>query len=406
MTFEAEKYRADFPILREKIYNKPLIYFDNAATTQKPQVVIDKLMEVYLHYNANIHRGVHYLSNKATTETEKARERVKQFINAPTVQQVIFTRGATEGINLVAYSFGERFVVPGDEIIVSGLEHHSNLVPWQLMAERRNARVVKWPINAKGELEIEVLKKLITSRTRLIALNQVSNSLGTINPVKEVIELAHQKNIAVLIDGAQAVQHMKVDVQALDCDFYVFSGHKIYGPTGVGVLYGKEKWLTEMPPYQGGGEMIESVSFEKTTFNQLPFKFEAGTPNYADSIALAQAIDYVETIGLENIAAYEHELLQYATQKLSTIPGLVIIGTSANKTSVLSFIIEGLHPYDVGMILDKMGIAVRTGTHCTEPVMEHFGISGTIRASFAFYNTKAEIDALYEGLLKTIEMFK
>jgi cysteine desulfurase/selenocysteine lyase len=405
MAISVEKIREDFPILKETIYNKPLVYLDNAATTQKPQVVLDKLVEVYTKYNANIHRGVHYLSNKATTETENARLTVQKFINARNSHEVIFARGATEGINLVAHSFGEKFINAGDEIIVSEMEHHSNLVPWQMVAEKRGARVVKWAFNQAGELELNQLEKLINDKTRIIAVNHVSNSLGTINPVKEITALAHQQGVVVLIDGAQAVQHMKVDVQELDCDFYVFSGHKIYGPTGIGVVYGKESWLNQMPPYQGGGEMIESVSFEKTTYNQLPFKFEAGTPNYADSIALAAAIDYLTALGLDKVAAYEKELLDYAEAKLLTIPGLEIIGTARHKTSVISFNIKGLHAYDVGTLLDKMGIAVRTGTHCTEPVMIHYGISGTVRASFAFYNTRDEIDQLHQGLLKVIELF-
>ncbi|MGD9993449.1 MAG: SufS family cysteine desulfurase [Salinivirgaceae bacterium] len=405
MAFSVEKIREDFPILKETIYNKPLVYLDNAATTQKPQVVLDKLIEVYTKYNANIHRGVHYLSNKATTETENARLTVQKFINARNSHEVIFARGATEGINLVAHSFGEKFINAGDEIIVSEMEHHSNLVPWQMVAEKRGARVVKWAFNQAGELELNQLEKLINDKTRIIAVNHVSNSLGTINPVKEITALAHQQGVVVLIDGAQAVQHMKVDVQELDCDFYVFSGHKIYGPTGIGVVYGKESWLNQMPPYQGGGEMIESVSFEKTTYNQLPFKFEAGTPNYADSIALAAAIDYLTALGLDKVAAYEKELLDYAEAKLLTIPGLEIIGTARHKTSVISFNINGLHAYDVGTLLDKMGIAVRTGTHCTEPVMIHYGISGTVRASFAFYNTRDEVDQLHQGLLKVIDLF-
>ncbi|PKP11308.1 MAG: cysteine desulfurase CsdA [Bacteroidetes bacterium HGW-Bacteroidetes-4] len=405
MALIIDKIREDFPILKETIYNKPLVYLDNAATTQKPQVVLDKLIEVYTKYNANIHRGVHYLSNKATTETENARLTVQKFINAQHSHEVIFARGATEGINLVAHSFGEKFIHAGDEIIVSEMEHHSNLVPWQMVAEKRGARLVKWAFNQAGELELNELEKLISDKTRIIAVNQVSNSLGTINPVKEITALAHRHQVAVLIDGAQAVQHLKVDVQELDCDFYVFSGHKIYGPTGIGVVYGKEGWLNQMPPYQGGGEMIESVSFEKTTYNQLPFKFEAGTPNYADSIALATAIDYLTALGLDDIATYEKELLDYAEAKLLTIPGLEIVGTAKKKTSVVSFNIKGLHAYDVGTLLDKMGIAVRTGTHCTEPVMIHYGISGTVRASFAFYNTRDEIDRLHQGLLKVIELF-
>lgn len=405
MTINIDKIRADFPILKEKIHGKPLVYFDNAATTQKPQQVIDKIVEVYSKYNSNIHRGVHYLSNKATTETENARNTVQEFLNAPQNYEIIFTRGATEAINLVAHSFGQQFIRENDEIIVSELEHHSNIVPWQLVADKQKARVVKWPFNEHGELELSKLDELISDKTRIIAVNHVSNTLGTINPVKQIIELAHKKNIAVLIDGAQAVQHIEVDVQDLDCDFYVFSGHKIYAPNGIGVLFGKEKWLDKMPPYQGGGEMIESVSFEKTTYNKLPYKFEAGTPNYVDTIALGTALEYVKNIGISEIADYEAELLAYADEKLKTIPGLKVYGTAKNKTSVISFLIEGMHPFDVGMILDKMGIAVRTGTHCTEPIMLNFGIPGTVRASFAFYNTKEEIDKLYEGLLKVVEMF-
>ncbi len=405
MLFDIDKIREDFPILKEKIYNKPLVYFDNAATTQKPKAVLNKIMEVYTKYNSNIHRGVHFLSNKATQQTEDARKTVQTFINANQSCEIIFTRGATEAINLIAHSFGELFIKEGDEIIVSELEHHSNLVPWQIIAKKYNAKVVKWPFTDAGELELDTLKQLINNKTKLIAVNHVSNSLGTINPVKEIIEIAHKTNIKILIDGAQAVQHIKVDVKALDCDFYVFSGHKIYAPTGIGVLYGKENLLNELPPYQGGGEMIETVSFEKTTYNKLPYKFEAGTPNYAGTIALAEAINYITEIGIENIANYETELLKYGEDKLKAIPGLEIIGTAQNKTSVISFNIKGLHSFDVGTILDKMGIAVRTGTHCTEPVMTHYGITGTVRASFAFYNTKQEIDKLFEGLLKVVKMF-
>jgi cysteine desulfurase/selenocysteine lyase len=405
MSLNIQKIREDFPVINTKIYDKPLIYLDNGATTQKPKQVIDKITEVYTKYNSNIHRGVHFLSNKATEETENARKVVQQFINANRNCEIIFTRGTTEAINLVAYSFGEKFITQGDEIIVSEMEHHSNLVPWQLIAEKYGAKIVMLPFTDTGELQIEKLNSLITGKTKLIAVNHVSNSLGTVNPVKEIIEIAHAKNVKVLIDGAQAVQHIKVDVKELNCDFYVFSGHKIYAPTGIGVLYGKETLLDEMPPFMGGGEMIETVSFEKTTFNKLPFKFEAGTPNYTGSIALAEAIRYVTNLGIENIAQYETELLHYATNKLKTVPGLEIVGNAKNKTSVISFNIKGIHSYDVGMILDKLGIAVRTGTHCTEPVMSHYGIPGTVRASFAFYNTKSEIDALYNGLIKVVEMF-
>jgi len=405
MGIDINKIRNDFPILKEKIYGKPLVYFDNAATTQKPIQVINKIVEVYSKYNSNIHRGVHFLSNKATTETENARKVVKVFLNAKADHEIIFTSGSTAAINLVASSYSEEFINSGDEIIVSEMEHHSNLVPWQIATKRKQAKVVKWPFNNDGELSLEVLKTLISSKTKLIAVNHVSNSLGTINPVNDIIALAHEHNIKILIDGSQAVQHIKVDVQQLDCDFYVFAGHKIYGPTGIGVLYGKTEILDQMPPYQGGGEMIENVSFEETTFNKLPYKFEAGTPNYVDTIALAEAINYVTAIGLDQISAYEHELLVYGQQKLSAIPGLRIIGNAKNKTSVISFVIDGTHPFDVGMILDKMGIAVRTGTHCTEPIMLKYGISGTVRASFAFYNTKEEIDILCQGLEKVVQMF-
>lgn len=405
MELNNNKIREDFPILKQQVYNKPLVYLDNAATTQKPKVVLDKLMEVYTQYNANIHRGVHFMSNKATSETEEARKVVQQFINARFNYEIIFTRGATEGINLIANTFSEKYLNENDEIIVSEMEHHSNMVPWKMVAQRKNAKVVKWAITDDGELELAQLKKLISKKTKLIAVNQVSNALGTINPVKEIIKIAHQNKIKVLIDGAQAVQHLKVDVQDLDCDFYVFSAHKIYGPTGIGAVYGKEEILNELPPYQGGGEMIESVSFDKIIYNKLPFKFEAGTPNYADTIAFAEAIKYVNKIGIDQIAAYENELLRYGEEKLKTVPGLKIYGTAKNKTSVISFNINGLHSYDVGMILDKLGVAVRTGTHCTEPVMIRFGIPGTVRASFAFYNTKEEIDKLYFGLLKVVEMF-
>jgi len=406
MTLDINKIRADFPILKEKVHGKPLVYFDNAATSQKPQQVIDKIVEYYQKYNSNVHRGIHYLSNKSTDACENARKVVQQFIKAKHNHEVIFTRGTTEAINLVAYSFGEKFVNQGDEIIVSQIEHHSNIVPWQMLCERKNAKLKVIPCNDKGELEIDKLQQLITNKTRIIAVNHISNSLGTINPIKEIIDIAHSKNIPVLIDAAQSVQHKKIDVQELDCDFLVFSGHKLYGPTGIGVLYGKESLLNQMPPWQGGGEMIDSVSFEKTTYNVLPFKFEAGTPNYIDTIALATAIEYVQEIGLNEIDAYENELLQYATEKLLTIPGLKIYGTAKNKASVISFLIDGVHPYDLGMLLDQLGIAVRTGTHCSETVMQRFDIEGTIRVSVAFYNTKQEIDILHKAILRVVAMFQ
>lgn len=405
MTLDIAKIRRDFPILSEKVHGKPLVYFDNAATTQKPQVVMDKIVEYYQKYNSNIHRGVHYLSQKSTDGNEQAREIVRRFINAGNTQEIVFTRGATESINLVANTFGEQSVCEGDEVIVSEMEHHSNIVPWQMLCERKKATLHVIPFNEKGELMVDKLDDMICSKTRIIAVNYISNSLGTINPIEEIIQKAHAQNVPVLIDAAQAIQHKKIDVQALDCEFLVFSGHKIYGPTGIGVLYGKQEYLEKMPPWQGGGEMIQEVTFEKTTYNELPFKFEAGTPNYIGAIGLGAAIEYVEEIGLENIDIYEQKLLDYATDKLSSIDGIKIYGQAQNKTSVISFLVEGIHHYDMGMLLDQMGIAVRTGTHCTETIMQHFGIDGTVRASFAFYNTFEEIDALYEGVIKVCKMF-
>ncbi|MFT5750104.1 MAG: cysteine desulfurase/selenocysteine lyase [Ancylomarina sp.] len=405
MSLDPNKFRQDFPILSEKIYGKPLVYFDNAATTQTPTQVTDIMVEYYNKYNSNIHRGVHYLSNKSTEGAENARIKVQQFINAEHSHEVIFTSGTTESVNLVANSFGECYISEGDEVIVSEMEHHSNIVPWQMLCQRKKAILKVLPFNDNGELMTDKLPELITDRTKILAVNHISNSLGTINPIKEIIDFAHSKNVPVLIDAAQSIQHKKIDVQALDADFLVFSGHKLYGPTGIGVLYGKEKFLNEMPPWQGGGEMIQEVTFEKTTYNELPFKFEAGTPNYIDAIGLGAAIDYVEAIGLDNIDAHEQELLEYATEKFEAIPGMKIYGTAKNKTSVISFLIDGIHFYDMGMLLDQMGIAVRTGTHCTEPVMQHFGIDGTVRASFAFYNTKEEIDVLLAGIEKVCKMF-
>jgi cysteine desulfurase/selenocysteine lyase len=399
-----QKIRTDFPILSQTVYGKPLVYFDNGATTQKPQQVIDLINKLHQEQNSSIHRGVHYLSEQMTDLYEGARRKIQEFINAEYSQEIIFTSGTTGSINTIAFSFGERYVKEGDEIIVSGLEHHSNLVPWQMLCERKKAKLQIIPFNDSGELIIDEYKKLLSGKTRLVAVNHVSNSLGTINPIKEIIDLAHKAGAYVLIDGAQAIQHSNVDVQALDCDFYVFSGHKIYGPTGIGVLYGKEKILNELPPYQGGGDMVDCVSYEKTTYNSLPFKFEAGTSNYIGAIGLGASIDYITGIGLQKISDYEHELLQYATEKLSKIGGLRIYGTAKNKVSIVSFLIDNIHPYDMGMILDKMGIAVRTGTHCTMPVMDRFGIEGTIRASLVFYNTFEEIDKLYEGVLKAKQM--
>lgn len=406
MNFDISKIRKDFPVLAQKVYGKPLVYMDNGATTQKPQCVIDTINQIHSGQNASIHRGVHYLSEQMTERYEDARKTIQEFINAEYSQEIIFTSGTTGSINAVAFSFGEAYIRPGDEIIVSEMEHHSNIVPWQMMCDRKKAILRVIPITDNGELQLDDYKKLLNNKTKLVAVNQVSNSLGTINPVKEIIGLAHQAGAKVLIDGAQGIQHGMVDVQAMDCDFYAFSGHKLYGPTGIGVLYGKEKLLFEMPPYQGGGDMVQCVSFEKTTYNTLPFKFEAGTSNYIGAIGLASAIAYVKSIGLENIAAYENQLLTYATKKLSQIDGLRIYGNAANKISIISFLVGNIHPYDMGMILDKMGIAVRTGTHCTMPLMDRYEIEGTVRASMVFYNTMEEIDQLYDGIVKAKTMLE
>jgi cysteine desulfurase/selenocysteine lyase len=401
---ELENIRADFPILNEKIYNKDLIYFDNGATTQKPRCVVEKIEEGYYHLNANIHRGVHFLSQKATEAHEAARTTVAEFLHAEKREEIIFTRGTTEAINLVATSYGEAFCNNGDEIIVSVMEHHSNIVPWQMLCERKGLKLRVIPMNESGELDLETYKTLLNNKTKLVSIAHVSNVLGTINPVAEIIKLAHAKNIAVLVDGAQSVPHIPVNVTELDADFYVFSAHKIYGPTGIGALYGKEKWLNVMPPYQGGGEMISSVSFEKTTYNVLPFKFEAGTPDYIGSTAFAEALRYVQNIGLDKIAAHEHDLLTYGTERLLEIEGMRIIGTAKEKSSVISFLVGDIHPYDMGMLLDKLGIAVRTGVHCAQPLINSLGIPGTVRASFAFYNTKEEIDAFIIALKRVVMM--
>ena len=399
------KIRADFPILSREVYGKPLVYFDNAATSQKPQCVIDKIAEMYTTVNSNVHRGVHYLSQAATDEHEAARKTVQEFINAVSPNEIVFTRGATESINLVASSFCHKFCKEGDEILITAMEHHSNIVPWQIQAEELGLKIKVAPINTDGELLVDEFENKISSKTKLIAVTHISNVLGTINPIKRLIEIAHKYNVPILIDAAQSVQHAKVDVQELDCDFLVFSSHKVYGPTGVGVLYGKEKWLNELPPYQGGGEMISSVSFEKTTFNKLPFKFEAGTPDFVGTAALATALDYVTSIGLDNIARHEDELLKYATERMLQIPGMRIIGTAKEKCSVISFLIDDIHPYDMGTLLDKMGIAIRTGHHCAEPLMRELGIDGTARVSFAFYNTKEEVDLFLAGLKRIVSMF-
>lgn len=400
--FDVDRIREDFPILKQQVHGRPLIYFDSAATSQKPQVVIDATSRFYEEQNSNVHRGVHYLSQLATREYEDARVKLQRFINATEPHEIIYTRGTTEGVNLVAYSYGRKFVHEGDEIIISAMEHHSNIVPWQLLCEHTGARLRVIPINDAGELLIDEFAQMLNSRVKMVAVTHVSNALGTINPVKRIIELAHSLDIPVLLDGAQAAPHMKVDVRDLDCDFYAFSGHKMCGPTGIGVLYGKSHWLESMPPFMGGGDMIASVSFEKTTYNVLPYKFEAGTPNITGGIGLGVAVDYLNGIGLDRIAAYEHELLDYATEVIGAIPGVKIFGTAREKSSVLSFTLDGIHPHDVGTILDDQGIAIRAGHHCAQPVMKRFNVPATARASFAFYNTKREIDALAEGLQNVI----
>lgn len=403
--YDINKVREDFPILSRQIYGKPLVYFDNGATTQKPLCVLDAMRNEYLNVNANVHRGVHYLSQQATDLHEAARETVRKFINAPKVEEVIFTRGTTESLNLVVSSFGDRFLSEGDEVIVSVMEHHSNIVPWQLLAAKKGIAIKVIPMTDEGDVIMEEYEKLFNEKTHIVSITQVSNVLGTINPVKEMIRIAHEHEVPVMVDGAQSTPHMKVDVQDLDCDFFAFSGHKIYGPTGIGVLYGKEKWLDEMPPYQGGGEMIESVSFEKTTFEKLPFKFEAGTPDYVATHGLATALNYVTELGLDNIFAHEQELTRYAMEQMKEIPGMRLFGTSQHKDAVISFLVGDIHHLDMGTLLDRLGIAVRTGHHCAEPLMHRLGISGTVRASFALYNTKEEVDALVAGIKRVSQMF-
>ena len=402
---DISEIRADFPILSRKIYGKPLVYFDNGATTQKPQCVLDAVNEIQTFYNGNIHRGVHYLSDMASELYENARQKVASFINAESKDEIIFTSGTTGSINSVAFSFGEKYVRQGDEIIISYLEHHANIVPWQLLCERKGALLRVIPMNSNGEIIKEDYFGLLSSKTKLVAVTQYSNALGTALPLSEIIEAAHTLNIPVLVDGAQGIQHGVVDIKKLDADFYVFSGHKIYGPTGIGILYGKEKWLKEMPPYQGGGDMVEKVTFGKTTYNQLPFKFEAGTMNYTGAVGLGAALDYLNIVGRNEIASREKELLSYAMEKLSLIDGIRIFGNVPDKISTISFLIEGIHQYDTGMVLDKLGIAVRTGTHCAQPVMDFFKIDGTVRASLCFYNTKDEIDILVDGINKVKSMF-
>ena len=397
-------FRKDFPILDQQVNGYPLVYLDNAATTQKPKVVIDALSDYYLTINSNIHRGVHHLSQLATDRFEEARRAVQQFIHAPHAHEIIFTRGTTESINLIASSFCRRFLKEGDEVVVSEMEHHANIVPWQLACEQHGATLRVLPFDDRGVLHMEELDNLLTDKTRIVAVNHVSNTLGTINPVAEIIRKAHAKGIPVLVDGAQAASHLPIDVEALDCDFYCFSGHKMYAPMGVGVLYGKEQWLNEMPPYQGGGEMIKTVTFARTTYNELPFKFEAGTPAVGDVIGLHTAIQYINSIGLPVIADREQRLLQYATEQLSQIDGLQIVGTAPEKSAIISFNVNGIHPFDIGTLIDQMGVAVRTGHHCSMPIMEHFGIPGTLRASFAFYNTEEEVDRLVAAVKKAVMM--
>lgn len=397
--------RQDFPILSRTVYGKPLVYLDNGATTQKPRCVVDAITDEYYSVNANVHRGVHFLSQQATELHEASRETVRKFINARSTNEIVFTRGTTESINLLASSFGEAFLKEGDEVIVSTMEHHSNIVPWQLLQMRKGIVLRVIPMNDRGELLLDEYERLFTPRTRIVCVAHVSNVLGTVNPVREMIATAHAHGVPVLVDGAQSIPHMPVDVQALDADFYVFSGHKIYGPTGVGVLYGKEDWLDKLPPYQAGGEMIQHVSFERTTFNELPFKFEAGTPDYIGTTGLAKALDYVSALGMDRIAAYEHELTEYATRRLKEIPGMRIFGEASEKGSVISFLVGNIHHFDMGTLLDRLGIAVRTGHHCAQPLMQRLGIEGTVRASFALYNTKEEIDALVAGVERVSRMF-
>lgn len=403
--YDINKVREDFPILSRSVYNKPLVYLDNAATTQKPLCVLDAMREEYLNVNANVHRGVHYLSQQATDLHEAARETVRSFINARSTQEIVFTRGTTESINLVVSSFCDAFMQEGDEVIVSVMEHHSNIVPWQLQAAKKGIAIKVIPMDDKGNLKVDELENLITDRTKIISVAQVSNVLGTVNPVKDIIRIAHDHDLPILIDGAQSTPHFKVDVQDLDCDFFVFSGHKMYGPTGIGVLYGKEEWLDRLPPYQGGGEMIESVSFDKTVFSQLPFKFEAGTPDYVATHGLAKAIEYIESLGIDNIAAHERELTRYCMQQMKTIDGMRLFGEAENKDAVVSFLVGDIHHLDMGTLLDRLGIAVRTGHHCAQPLMIRLGIQGTVRASFALYNTKEEIDILVAGIRRVSQMF-
>ena len=403
--YEVDRIRDDFPILSRTVYGKPLVYLDNGATTQKPRAVVEAITEEYYSVNANVHRGVHFLSQRATELHEASRETVRRFINARSTNEIVFTRGTTESINLLAYSYGEACLKAGDEVLLSTMEHHSNIVPWQLLQARKGIVLKVIPMNDRGELLLDAYRELFTERTRLVCVAHVSNVLGTVNPVKDMIRTAHSHGVPVLVDGAQSIPHMPVDVQELDADFYVFSGHKVYGPTGVGVLYGKEDWLDRLPPYQGGGEMIQHVSFERTTFNELPFKFEAGTPDYIGTTALARALDYVTALGMDRIAAHEHDLTTYAMERLRQVPGMRIFGEAAEKGSVISFLVGDIHHFDMGTLLDRLGIAVRTGHHCAQPLMQRLGIEGTVRASFGLYNTRHEVDALVAGVERVSRMF-
>ena len=405
MHFDVETIRKDFPALHQKVYGRPLVYMDNAATSQKPMSVIDAISNYYLTINSNVHRGVHYLSQQATDAFENARKQIQKYINAGKSCEVIITKGATDSINLVAHSFGKKYLTPGSEVLISALEHHANIVPWQMVCESQGAKLKVIPLTSEGILDIEEYNKLLTEKTKIVAITHISNALGVVNPIKKMIEMAHSKNIPVMIDGAQGIVHEEVDVQDLDCDFYCFSSHKFYGPMGVGVLYGKEHWLEELPPYQTGGEMIKTVTFEKTTFNELPFKFETGTPNVADVIGFNTAIEYIKTIGMTEIMNYEKELMDYANLRLNEIEGLKILAKDAPREGVISFLLDGIHPYDAGTIIDKYGIALRTGNHCAQPLMDLLSLTGSLRVSLAFYNTNAEIDILADAILKTQKMF-
>lgn len=403
--YDIYQIRKDFPILSREVYGKPLVYLDNSATTQKPRIVVDAIANEYYSENANVHRGVHFLSQQATELHESARAKIAKFLNASSPSEIVFTRGATEGMNLVAFSFGEAFLKEGDEVIISAMEHHSNIVPWQLLEMRKGIKIKVIPITEDGELRVDEYEKLFDERTKLVSVTHVSNVLGTVNPVKELATIAHSHNVPILIDGAQSVPHIKVDVRDMDCDFYAFSGHKIYGPTGIGALYGKAEWLEKLPPYQGGGEMIKNVHFGHTEFEDAPLKFEAGTPDYVGSHSLATAIDYVEGLGLDNIAAHEHELLEYATKRLESIPGMRIFGKAKNKSAVISFVVGNIHPLDLGTLLDRLGIAIRTGHHCAQPLVESLGVQSVARASFGLYNTLKEVDALFNGIERVMKMF-